>query len=85
MHGEQCGIGTIMMMYLHGGDWKYIRDTLRTIKAPTTARELKLDPECIIEALTMAHTIRKERYTILGDRGLTKEAAEELATATGVI
>ena len=85
LHGEQCGIGTIMMMYLHGGDWKYIRDTLKTIKAPTTARELNLDPEYIIEALTMAHTIRKERYTILGDRGLTKEAAEELATATGVI
>jgi Glycerol dehydrogenase and related enzymes len=74
-----------MMMYLHGGNWKYIRDTLKTIKAPTTARELNLDPEYIVEALTMAHTIRKERYTILGDRGLTKEAAEELATATGVI
>ena len=20
LHGEQCGVGTIMMMYLHGGD-----------------------------------------------------------------
>jgi len=85
LHGEQCGIGTIMMMYLHGGDWKFIRDTLKTIKAPTTAYELGLDPEHIIKALTIAHSIRKERYTILGDRGLTKDAAEELATATGVI
>jgi glycerol-1-phosphate dehydrogenase [NAD(P)+] len=85
LHGEQCGIGTIMMMYLHGGDWKFIKDTLKTIKAPTTAYEMGLDPEYIIEALTVAHTIRKERYTILGDRGLTKDAAEELATATGVI
>jgi len=85
LHGEQCGIGTIMMMYLHGGDWKFIRDTLKTIKAPTTAHEIGLDPEYIIEALIMAHKIRKDRYTILGDRGLTRDAAEELATATGII
>ncbi len=85
LHGEQCGVGTIMMMYLHGGDWKFIRDTLKTIKAPTTAKEMGIDAEYIIDALTMAHTIRKERYTILGDRGLTKEAAEEIAVNTGVI
>lgn len=85
LHGEQCGVGTIMMMYLHGGDWKFIRDTLKTIKAPTTAYEMGIESEYIIEALTMAHTIRKDRYTILGDRGLTKDAAEEIATATGVI
>ena len=40
--------------------------------------------EEIIEALTIAHTIR-DRYTILGDRGLSREAAEELAIKTGVI
>jgi glycerol-1-phosphate dehydrogenase [NAD(P)+] len=85
LHGEQCGVGTIMMMYLHGGDWKFIRDTLKTIKAPTTATGMGIDPEYIIEALTIAHTIRKDRYTILGDRGLTIDAAEEIATATGVI
>jgi len=85
LHGEQCGLGTVMMMYLHGGDWRYIRDTLKTIKAPTTSYEIGIDPEYIIEALTMAHTIRKERYTILGDRGLTKDAAEEIARATRVI
>jgi glycerol-1-phosphate dehydrogenase [NAD(P)+] len=85
LHGEQCGVGTIMMMYLHGGDWKFIRDTLKIIKAPTTAREMGIEPEYIIEALRIAHTIRKERYTILGDRGLTEEAAESLAEKTGVI
>lgn len=85
LHGEQCGLGTIMMMYLHGGDWEFIRDTLKTIKAPTTAREIGIEPEYIIKALTTAHKIRKERYTILGDRGLTEESAEALATTTGVI
>jgi glycerol-1-phosphate dehydrogenase [NAD(P)+] len=44
-----------------------------------------IKPGYIIEALAMAHTIRNERYTILGDRGLTEEAAENLAVKTGVI
>jgi len=85
LHGEQCGLGTIMMMYLHGGDWEYIRDTLKIIKAPITAQEIGIKPEYIIKALSTAHTIRKERYTILGDRGLTEESAETLASNTGVI
>ncbi|MDI6643503.1 MAG: NAD(P)-dependent glycerol-1-phosphate dehydrogenase [Methanobacteriaceae archaeon] len=85
LHGEQCGLGTIMMMHLHGGDWKFIRDALKTLKAPTTAYELNIEPEDIIEALTIAHNIRKDRYTILGDRGLTREAALKLASTTGVI
>ena len=62
-----------------------IRDTLKIIKAPTTAKEMGIEPEYIIEALKMAHTIRSERYTILSDRGLTEEAAENLASNTGVI
>jgi glycerol-1-phosphate dehydrogenase [NAD(P)+] len=85
LHGEQCGIGSIMMMYLHGGDWEFIRDTLKTIKAPINASQLGIDPQYIIEALTKSHTIRKERYTILGDRGLTEKAAETLARKTRVI
>lgn len=85
LHGEQCGIGTILMMNLHGGDWKFIRDALKSMKAPITAYELNIDPEDIIDALTMAHTIRPERYTILGDRGISRDAAKTLATSTGVI
>lgn len=84
LHGEMAGVGTIMMMYLHGGDWRRIRDALRMIGAPTTARELGVDEEDIINALTQAHKMRK-RYTILGTRGLTKEAARNLAKITGVI
>ena len=38
-----------------------------------------------MQALVGAHRIRPERYTILGDNGLTREAAERLATVTGVI
>jgi glycerol-1-phosphate dehydrogenase [NAD(P)+] len=85
LHGEQCGIGTIMMMYLHGGNWKEIKDTLKAVQAPTTAAEIGVAEEDIIEALMMAHKIRPERYTILGDNGISKEAAYELAYKTEVI
>ena len=84
LHGEQCGIGSIMMMYLHGGDWKRIRNALVQIGAPTTAKELDVSKEKIIEALVTAHRVRS-RFTILGQEGLTHEAAERLATITGVI
>jgi len=85
LHGEQCGIGTIMMMSLHDGNWKCIQDALKRMKAPSNVYELGIDPESIIEALTDAHSIRPERYTILGDRGLSRSAAKNLAIKTEVI
>ncbi|MGA1822249.1 MAG: NAD(P)-dependent glycerol-1-phosphate dehydrogenase [Thermoplasmatota archaeon] len=84
LHGNECGVGTIMMMYLHGGNWEGIRDSLRILGAPTTAEELGVSDSDIIEALIRAREIRPERYTILGD-GLTEVAAERLAVKTGVI
>ena len=47
--------------------------------------KLMIDEEDVIEALMMAHKIRPERYTILGDNGISKEAAYELAHNTEVI
>lgn len=85
LHGEQCGVGTIIMAYLHGLKWERVRETLKRVGAPTNAYELGIDPEIIIKALTIAHTIRPERYTILGKEGLTWEAAEKAAKITGVI
>ncbi len=85
LHGEQCGVGAIMMMYLHGGDWRRIKNALLTIGAPTTARELGVTREEVVRALVMAHSIRPDRYTILGDNGLSREAAERLASNTGVV
>ena len=84
LHGEQCGVGTIMIMYLHGGNWQQIRDALRMIGAPVTARELGIPDQYIIEALVRAAEIRPERYTILGT-GLTRDAAENVARITGVV
>ena len=85
LHGEAVAVGTIMMAYLHGIKWRKIRHVLRTVGAPVTAEELGVADTDIIEALVMAAKIRPERYTILGETGLTYEAAEKLARKTGVI
>ncbi len=85
LHGEQVGVGTIITAYLHGLKWERVRETLKRVGAPTNAYELGIEPEVIIKALTIAHTIRPERYTILGREGLTWEAAEKAARITGVI
>ena len=84
LHGELCGLGTIIMMYLHGGDWKMIRTALCQVGAPTAADQLGLDAEIVIEALISAHKIRPDRYTIL-DTGLNRKAASRAAEATGII
>jgi glycerol-1-phosphate dehydrogenase [NAD(P)+] len=85
LHGEQCGIGTIMMAYLYDIDWKCIKDTLQKACSPTTAEELGVEPESIIKALVQACTIRPERYTILDTKPLDYTSAKQLAKLTGVI
>lgn len=85
LHGEQCGVGTIMTMYLHSGDWRSIRDALETIGAPTTAEGLGVDRDVVVDALSGAHEVRPERFTVLGSDGITREAAERAAEETGVI
>ncbi len=85
LHGEQCGIGTIMMAYLHHMNWKRIKETLRKAGAPTTAIELGREPDDIIQALVQACTIRPERYTILSAKKLSLDSAAKIAKATGVI
>ncbi len=85
LHGEQCGVASIMTMYLHGGDWEQIRDALSDIGAPTTAQQLGIPREEMIYAMAHATEIRSDRFTILGDNGITEEVAEKVAEATGVI
>lgn len=85
LHGEQCGVGTIMMAYMHRANWKGIRDTLKKIGAPTNADDLNVKDEEVIKALELAATLRPERYTILNKLNLNREAYEKVAKTTGVI
>ncbi len=85
LHGEQVGVATIICAYLHGTNWQLIQSVLHKIGAPSNAKELGIEEKHFVEALTVAHKIRPERYTILGESGITKDAAEKVARITGVI
>jgi glycerol-1-phosphate dehydrogenase [NAD(P)+] len=85
MHGEQCGVGTILTAYLYRTNWQRIKGTLKQIGAPTTAAELGVKDSDIIKALELAAKIRPERYTILHRLNLSTEACEKTAKATGII
>jgi len=85
LHGERCGLGTIMMAYLHGSNWKRIKQAFRKLGAPTRAVELGFSKGDIVEALEMSASIRPERFTILNKLGLNREAYEHLAKVTEVI
>ena len=85
LHGEKCGIGSIMMAKLQGQDWKKIAKTLKDVGAPTKAKQIGLEPEHVIEALTIAQKLRPDRYTILQEVKLTKQKARNLAKSTSVI
>ncbi len=85
LHGERVGLGSILSAYLQGKDWTRIKGLLETVGAPVCATDLDIDPEDIIDALMNAHDVKPKIYTVLGDKGLNKEAAKNLASKTGVL
>ena len=72
---EVPGIGMVKFDIAFGG----------AFYAFVNADELGIERKYIIDALTTCHKIRPDRYTILGEKGLTKEAAIRLTNVTGVI
>lgn len=85
IHGELCAIGTVVSMYLHGGDWKKIAEVFEKMSVSIRASDYGLDPETVINALATAHRIRPERYTILGESDLSYSASERALEITGII
>ena len=85
LHGEKCGIGTIMIAKLQGQDWKKIVKTLKDVGVPTTAKEIGLKSGILAKALTIAQSLRPERYTILKEVNMTEKKAVTLAKSTKVL
>ncbi|MEM0372485.1 MAG: sn-glycerol-1-phosphate dehydrogenase [archaeon] len=85
LHGHQCGVGTIIMSYLHGDDWMSIKNALEIAKCPVNAKQLKTPPETLLEAVLKAKEIRPERYTILEHLKVDKQTALNALEATSVI
>ena len=85
LHGEKCGIGSIMMAKLQGQDWKKVARTLKEIGAPINAKQIGLKEEEVANALIIAQDLRPERYTILKEVKITKRSALKLARDTKII
>jgi len=85
LHGEKCGLGSIMIGKLQGQDWKKIVKTLKDVGAPTSAKQIGIEPEIIVKALMIAQDLRPERYTILKEIKMTEKVALNLAKSTGII
>ncbi|WP_456330176.1 sn-glycerol-1-phosphate dehydrogenase [Archaeoglobus sp.] len=88
-HGEQVALGTIIMEYLHEkhygrGDWEQVKTSLEKVHAPTTAKEIGLTREQVLEALQLAMKLRKKRFTILEAVKPTKDEFELVLDKTGV-
>ncbi|ABR55136.1 Glutamate-1-semialdehyde 2,1-aminomutase [Methanococcus vannielii SB] len=90
LHGEQCGLGTIIIsqMYYEEGriDFKTVekvKNSLKAVNAPVTGKKLGFDEDLLIEALSSAHKVRK-RHTILRN-GLSKEKAREILEKSEII
>jgi glycerol-1-phosphate dehydrogenase [NAD(P)+] len=92
LHGEQVAVGTILMAYLQGLDWKAVKKALEEANAPVTAKQIGLDDQAVIRTLKRAKTIneswisdRPDIYTILMEKPLSDDSAKEIASRTGVI
>ena len=85
LHGEKCGIGAIMIAKLQGQDWRKIVKTLKSVGAPTTAKEIGLKSKVLAKALPIAQSLRPERYTILKEVSMNENKAINLAKSTKVL
>jgi len=78
LHGEKCGIGSILISKLQGQDWQKIVTMLKNVGAPTTAKQIGLKPEVLAKALMIAPSLRPERYTILNKIKMTEKKLSSL-------
>ena len=92
LHGEQVGLGTILMSHLQGQDWMAVRRALEEVGAPVTGEQIGLGEDSVVRALTRAQAInqswlrdRPDFHTVLMEKPLTAESAKEIATETDVI
>lgn len=84
LHGEQVALGTIISTYLHGWNYRLVRDVMKSFDLPTTSNEIGIKPEILIKALTEARNVR-DRYTILDKAVLDETMAEKVLKETGII
>ncbi|MEM2927385.1 MAG: iron-containing alcohol dehydrogenase [Nitrososphaerota archaeon] len=93
MHGEQCGLGAIVMAKYHEENnlnwwkekkynWQNIKKLLNLINAPISIKKIGIEEEIAINALIYAPDLRPERYTILHKKRLDYISAKNLLYQT---
>ncbi len=85
MHGEQVAMGSLVSMYFHGDDWKMLYNVYKKIGVSTKASDYGINKNIAIKALSIAHRLRPERYTILGETDLSDNVSEKALRITKVI
>jgi glycerol-1-phosphate dehydrogenase [NAD(P)+] len=73
------------MSRLHGIDWREIRESLKRLGGPVTAKEINVDEDQLIEAMELARRIRPERFTILNRVELTKVQCQNILSEIGIL
>ena len=85
IHGEQCAVGSVISMFLHGGDWQALSDAYTKMGLSIRVKDYGISESTIINSLSTAHGIRPERYTILGETDISRNACERTLEVTGII
>ncbi len=85
MHGEQCAMGSVVSLYMHGGDWQKLVRTYSKFGLSIRAEDYGISASDAVEALRTAHSIRPDRYTIFGTVDLSEGAARRSLEITGII
>ncbi|MEG1859979.1 MAG: iron-containing alcohol dehydrogenase, partial [Christensenellaceae bacterium] len=77
-HGIQAAMATVLVEYLYGGDYEFIRSFLKGFGIPVSFSELGLSYEEYAEVLKLARTTRKNRYTILDEISYDDESLKKI-------
>jgi glycerol-1-phosphate dehydrogenase [NAD(P)+] len=96
MHGEQCGLGTILMAKYHQDhnpswwrepelQWQNMKRILRKVEPKLSLGEIGIEKSLATKALVEAKTLRPDRYTILHKRPPSATEAEFLLESTSVV
>lgn len=80
-HGLQAAMASILVEYLYGGDWQFIRSYLKKFKIPTSFEELGIGYEEYVQIMRIAPTTRKGRYTILDELDMSEENLKRIYDA----
>jgi glycerol-1-phosphate dehydrogenase [NAD(P)+] len=84
LHGEQCALGTLLMMKLQGKNPAEVRSHMKKLGLPTTAKDIGIEKNILVKALVMAKEIRN-RYTVLDKKKITPKIAENLLKDVKII